>query len=123
MATKKRSYLHMPQNMMVYMSKVLSRDLRNYVGHSNAVLCTIDYVEGPVWAMQLYCGNIVHWAILEEVGKAIYVYAGTLQPKLIVPQGQFYKRNFPRKGTDVPQIGTIEENERMEVCIRWEDEE
>lgn len=120
---KNRSYLNTPENMTVYMSKVLSRDLRNYAGHCNAVLCTIDYVEGPVWAMQLYCGDTKHWAILEEVDRAIYIYVGNLKPNLIVPQGQFYKRTFPRKGKNVPQIGTIKENQLMEVCISWQDEE
>lgn len=119
---RRKSYLNTPENMTVYMSKVLARDLRNYAGFCNAVLCTIDYVDGPVWAMQLYNGKVVHWAILEETGRLIYIYTGTLKPAQILPQGQFYKRTVSRKGTNVPQIGTIEYNRMMEACIRWEDE-
>lgn len=120
---KKRNFLNTPENMTVYMSKVLARDLRNYAGFCNAVLSTIDYVEGPVWAMQVYNGKMVHWAILEETGRLIYIYTGNLKPKPILPQGQFYRRTFVHKGTAVPQIGTIEYNRMMEACIRWEDEE
>lgn len=106
----------------MYMSKVLARDLRNYAGFCNAVLCTIDYVDGPVWAMQLYNGEKVHWAILEETGRLIYIYSGYLRPQQILPQGQFYKRTITRKGTAVTQIGIIEETPNLEVCIRWQDQ-
>lgn len=119
---KRKSYLNAPENMTVYMSKVLARDLRNYAGFCNAVLSTIDYVEGPVWAMQVYNGRFVHWAILEEAGHVIYIYTGPLTPRQILPQGQFYKRTIRRKGIEVSQIGTIEYNQRSEVCIRWQDE-
>ena len=118
----KKSYLNTPENMTVYMSKVLARDLRHYAGFCNAVLATIDYVEGPVWAMQLYIGKVTHWAILEEAGYVIYIYTGPLKPSPIIPQDQFYKRTVRRKGIEVSQIGTIEYNQRSEVCIRWQDE-
>ncbi len=120
---KRKNYLNTPENMTVYMSKALARDLKNYAGFCNAVLSTIDYVEGPIWAMQVYNGRTSHWAILEEVGRMIYIYAGPLKPQPILPQGQFYKRVLQHKGTAVKQIGTIEYNQRMEVCIRWQDED
>lgn len=73
--------------------------------------------------MQMYNGRFVHWAILEECGQVIYIYTGSLKPAQILPQGQFYKRTIRRKGIEVPQIGSIEYNRIMEVCIRWEDAE
>ena len=120
---KKKSSLNTPKNMTVYMSKVLARDLKNYAGFCNAVLSTIDYVVGPVWAMQLYNGKVTHWAILEEVGRLIYIYTGNLKPSPIIPQDQFYERTVNRKGNKIRQVATIEYNQRMEACIRWKDEE
>ncbi len=117
----KRS-INTPEKMTVYMSKILARDLKHYAGFCNAVLCSIDYVEGPIWAMQVFDGTTVHWAILEEIGQMAYIYAGPLKPCSILPQGQFYKRTILREGVKVSQIGTIEYNRRMDVCIRWEDE-
>ena len=36
---------------------------------------------------------------------------------------QVFTRLFNLRGGLNKPFGTIEENERMEVCIRWEDEE
>ena len=119
---KKRTMLNTPRTMTLYMSEALAKNLQRYAGFSNAMLCTIDYVEGPVWAMQAYVGKITHWAILEETGQLLYIYAGPLKPKPIIPQGQFYHRTFSNRAGKTEQTGAVIYNERMEVCIRWIDD-
>ena len=124
MAERRKRGEHTPEFITNQMVKKIKAELQGYDGHSNAYLAEIDYVDGPVWVIDLYNGRITHRAILEEIcdmdgARILYIYAGPLKPRPIIDLGQVFERHVVRDGRDVKQIGEVYSNKRLEPCIRW----
>ena len=68
-----------PQNITRMMHAFLGHRLKAYAYTSNAQLGTIQYVDGPVWVMELNEGRTLHYAIFEVQSRNLYIYAGGLR--------------------------------------------
>ena len=90
----KKEIKHTPQIMSSIFDAMLGRRLMLYASASNPYLGVIDYVEGPVWVMDLCVGKYVHYAIFEEFTNTIYIYMGPLRAKPIIDIGQFYENKY-----------------------------
>lgn len=124
MAKKTNQGINTPESMTLQMAEMLKKELKEYSGYGNAYLATIDYVEGPIWVMDLYNGRCTHRAILEEVpvsgsSRLLYIYAGDLKPRSIIDMGQTYQRQVMCNGKLKLQIGQVFSNEKLEPCIEW----
>lgn len=113
-----------PESVTLQMAEMLKEELKDYSGYSNAYLATIEYVEGPIWVMDLYNGKYTHHAILEETpapgsARLLYIYAGEFKPHGIIDMGQTYQRQILCDGVVKFQIGQVFSNEKLEPCIKW----
>lgn len=124
MAERRKKGEHTPEFITNQMVKNLKSSLAGYDSYSNAYLAEMDYIQGPIWVMDLFKGRITHRAILEEIGdpdgaRVLYIYGGCLKPRPIIDLGQVYEKRFVRDGRNVKYIGRVYSNKRQETCIRW----
>ena len=125
MAKKEKGVNNTPKKITELMAGKLGFNLEQYDGYSNAYLATMeDYIEGPIWCMNLYSGKVVHHAILEEIAQngepqALYIYTGGGIPRPLIDLGQEWQRKTRIHGRCVTQIGRIYSNTRLEPCLRW----
>ena len=100
-----------PEIMTLFFHNHLGRRIKAYAQSSNALAAEIDGVEGPVWVMDLYVGNIKHFAVYEEYTHYMYIYMGSLKYRPIMDFGQFF--DHPNK------MGQVMSDEQGNVCISW----
>ena len=119
MANKTQKHLqenHTPEVMTKLISAKLDEDLKVYGNFSNAYLATFpEHIEGPVWCMDLYIGEQVHIAILEEFTLELAIYTGPLRPQIYFPDNQ----KWDREEKEVRRYWELYKNSKKEYCLRY----
>ena len=111
---------HTPANMTHLMVAKLGFNLEQFDSYSNAYLATMEeFIPGPIWCMDLYCGQHVYRAIFEEFSLNIYIYYGQEKPMRLIDQGQEWVRIVHRKDRRIRQRGYVFSNRRLEPCLHW----
>ena len=119
MANKTQKHLrenHTPEVMTKLISAKLDEDLKVYGNFSNAYLATFpEHIEGPVWCMDLYIGEQVHIAILEEFTLELAIYTGPLRRQSYFPDNQ----KWDREEKEVRRYWELYKNSKKEYCLRY----
>lgn len=116
---------HTPENMTRLMVTKLGFNLEQYDDYSNAYLATMeDFIEGPIWVMNLYSGRETHYAIFEEIARPgesrlLYIYPGLTRPTALIDMEQSWERKIKRGGKILRQIGRVFSNYKLEPCLKW----
>jgi len=111
--------LHTPAMMTNLIVAYIEKDLEMYGNYSNAYLALFPgYINGPVWCMDLYIGDKVHLAILEEYTRTLAIYSGSLRPSVLFLDENTWKCEVQKDGEKVTQTYQLFENNLGENCLK-----
>lgn len=128
MAAKKPSISranHTPEMMTNLIVANIATDIQMYGNYSNAYLALFPgHIDGPVWCMDLYIGEQVHLAILEEfmsdedLKHNLAIFTGSLRPTVIFEDGQLWEHECKSADVTIHQIFRLYQNKKGENCIK-----